>query len=69
MEARTFGSYSGKNETLFLSDVRLGEAAVPHDIIERFPWYPLIGRPRVTVGTKEEKWVDVHVHVGRLTAK
>lgn len=46
-EARTFGSYSGKNETLFPSDVRLGRAAVPHDIIQRFPWYPLIGCPRV----------------------
>lgn len=48
-EAKTFGPYSGKNETLFPSDVRLGKAAVPHDIIQRFPWLPLIGRPGVTI--------------------
>ena len=38
-EAKTFGSRSGKNEVaLFPTDVSLGTAATPHDIIQRFPW-------------------------------
>lgn len=27
------------------TDVSVGTAASPHDIIQRFPWYPLIGCP------------------------
>lgn len=47
--AKTLGHTLERMRSSLPTDVSLGTAAIPHDIIQRFPWYPLIGSLRLVV--------------------
>ncbi len=45
-EPKLLGQTLEKMRSSLPTDVSLGTAVILHDIIQRFPWYPLIGCPR-----------------------